>query len=76
MGLEYGHGGQRTRTHGDVGELVGTAVSVDGEEMAACGVDAGYDEVGTDVTLVAEQMLLEHGHDSGDARLAAGGEGV
>ena len=73
LGLEDRHGGQRTRTHSDVGELVGTAVGVDGEEMAACGVAAGYDQVGANVTLVAEQMLLEHGHDGGDTGLASGG---
>lgn len=47
-------------------------MSVDGEEVAACGVDTGYDQVGANVALVAEQMLLEHGHDGGDTRLASG----
>jgi hypothetical protein len=44
--------------------------------MCACGVNAGNDEVGADVTLVAEQVLLQHGHAGDDAWFAAGGEGV
>jgi hypothetical protein len=39
-------------------------------------VDARHDQVGADVALVAEQVLLEHGHAGDDAGLAAGGEGV
>jgi hypothetical protein len=49
---------------------------VDGKEVCAGGVDACNDEVGADVALVAEEMLLEHGHACYDAGLAAGGEGV
>lgn len=44
--------------------------------MAACWVHAGDDEVGADVSLIAEKVLLEHGHASDDAWLAASGEGV
>jgi hypothetical protein len=40
------------------------------------GVDAGDDEVGADVALVAEEVLFEEGHAGDDAGLAAGGEGV
>lgn len=76
MSFEDGHGGQRTGAHGDVWKLVGTAVSVDSEEVAACGVDTSYNEVGANVALVTEQMLLKHGHDGGDARLASGRQGV
>ena len=46
------------------------------EEVRAGRVAAGDDEVGADVALVAEEVLLEHGHDGGDARLAAGAERV
>lgn len=74
--LEDGHGGQRTRAHGHVGQLVGGAVGVDGEEMGACRVDAGNDKVGANVALVAEEVLLEHGHARDDAWFAACGEGV
>jgi hypothetical protein len=49
---------------------------VDGEEMRAGGVNTRNDEVGANVALVAEQMLLQHGHAGDDAGLAAGGEGV
>jgi len=49
---------------------------VHGEEVGACGVAAGDDEVGADVALVAEEVLLEHGHAGDDAGGAAGGEGV
>jgi len=76
LGLEDGHGGQRARAHGHVGQLVGGAVGVDGEQVGAGGVDAGDDQVGADVALVAEQVLLEHGHAGDDAGLAAGGQGV
>lgn len=51
-------------------------MGVDGEEVAASRVAAGDDEVGADVTLVAEEVLLEHCHDGDDARAATGGEGV
>jgi hypothetical protein len=74
--LEDGHGGQRAGAHGHVGQLVGGAVGVDGEEVGARGVDARDDQVGADVALVAEQVLLQHGHGGHDARLAAGAEGV
>ena len=49
---------------------------VHGEEVGACGVAAGDDEVGADVALVAEEVLLEHGHAGDDTGFAAGGEGV
>ena len=44
--------------------------------MGACGVATGNDEVGSNVTLIAEEMLLEHGHAGNDAGFAAGGKGV
>lgn len=44
--------------------------------MGAGRVAACHDKVGADVALVAEEVLLQHGHDGGHARLAAGGEGV
>jgi hypothetical protein len=74
--LEDGHGSQRARAHGHVRQLIGGAVGVDGEEVCARGVDAGDDKVCADVALVAEEVLLEHGHACDDAGLAAGGEGV
>lgn len=58
LGLEDGHGGQRTGPHGHVGQLVGAAVGVDGKEVGAGGINAGDDQVGADVALVLEQMLL------------------
>jgi len=51
-------------------------VGVDSEEVRAGGVAAADDEVGADVALVAEEMLLEHGHAGDDAGFAVGGEGV
>ena len=47
-----------------------------GEEVGACGIDTRDDEVGADVALVPEQVLLKHGHAGDDTRFAAGGEGV
>jgi hypothetical protein len=49
---------------------------LDGEEADAGRVNAGHDEVGADVSLVAEQMLFEHGHARHDAGIAACGERV
>lgn len=74
--FEYGHGGQGSAAHGYVGQLVGAAVGVHGEQAHACGVDAGNDQVCADVALVSEEMLLQHGHACDDAWLSAGGEGV
>ena len=51
-------------------------MGVDGEEMCAGRVDASNDEVCANVALVAEQVLLEHGHAGDNAGLAAGGEGM
>lgn len=49
---------------------------MDGEQVGACWIATGYDQVGTNVALIAEEMLLEHGHAGYDAWFAAGGEGV
>lgn len=49
---------------------------MDCEEVGAGRVAAGDYEVCADVALVAEEVLLEHGHDCDDARFAAGGERV
>lgn len=35
-----------------------------------------HHEIRADVALVAEEVLLQHGHDGDDAGFAAGGEGV
>lgn len=74
--LEHRHGSERARPHGNIGQFVGRAVSVHGKEVGTGGVYAGNDEVGTDVALVPEEMLLEHGHAGDDAGFAAGGEGM
>lgn len=74
--LEDAHGGQGAGAHGDVGELVGAAVGVHGEEVGAGRVDAGHDQVGADVALVAEEVLLEQRHARHDAGLAARRERV
>lgn len=74
--LKDGHGRQRTAAHGHVRKLVRTAVGMNGEEADACGVDTSDDEIGADVTLVSEKMLLEHRHTRHDSRFSAGGERV
>lgn len=51
-------------------------MGVDGEEVGARGVDPRDDEVGADVALIAEEVLLEHGHAGDDAGLASRGHGV
>ena len=74
--LKHRHGRQTTTAHGDVGQLIRGAVGVDGEEVSTGGIYTRDDEVGTDVSLVAEQVLLEEGHAGDDAGFATGGEGV
>jgi hypothetical protein len=76
LSLEDAHGSQTSGTHGNVWELVRRTVCVDCEEVCSGGVASCHHEICANVTLVAEQMLFEHGHDSDDARLAASGEGV
>ena len=49
---------------------------MDSEEADTCGVNARNDEVGTDVSLVAEEVLFEHCHAGDDAGLAACGKRV
>lgn len=51
-------------------------MGVDGEEVGAGWVDTGNDEVGANVALVAEQVLLQHRHAGDDAGLATRREGV
>lgn len=51
-------------------------MSVNSEEVCAGRIAARDDEVCADVSLVAEEVLLEHSHACCDARLAACGEGV
>ena len=76
LGLEDGHGGEGAGAHGHVRELVGGAVGVNGEEADARGIDAGNDEIGANMALVAEEVLLQHGHDGDDAWGPASGQGV
>lgn len=49
---------------------------MDSEEVYACWVNAGNDEVGSEVTLVPEKVLFEKGHAGYNAGFAAGGERV
>ena len=56
--LEDGHGRETAGSHGYVGEFVGRAVGVHGEEADAGWVYAGDDKVGADVALVAEEVLF------------------
>lgn len=74
--LEHGHRRQRTAAHGHVGELVRAAMRVHGEEAHTGGVHAGHDEVGADVALVSEEVLLQHRHHGDDAGFPARREGV
>lgn len=51
-------------------------MGVNSEEPNAGRINTSHDKVCTNVSLVSEEMLLEHSHACYDARLAAGGEGV
>jgi hypothetical protein len=51
-------------------------MGVHGEEMRAGGIASSDDEVSADVTLVAEEVLLEECHYGHNAWFTAGGEGV
>jgi len=51
-------------------------MGVDGKEVGASGITASDDEIGTNVALVSEEVLLEHSHAGNDARFAARGQGV
>jgi hypothetical protein len=50
--FEDRHGGHTSTAHGDIWELVGGSVCVDGEEMCASRVDPAENEVSTDLSLV------------------------
>lgn len=41
------------------------------EKMCARGIDARDDEIGANVSLISEKVLLEHCHASGDAGWSA-----
>lgn len=51
-------------------------MGVDGKEMCAGGIASSNDEVCANMTLVSEEVLLEHSHAGDNARLAACGKGV
>ena len=46
------------------------------EKVCTGGIASCHDEVCADVSLVAEEVLFEHGHYGDHTRFAAGGEGV
>jgi len=48
-------------------------MGMDCEEMCSRGVDTSDNEIGTNVTLILEEVLLEQGHASDDSGLAACG---
>lgn len=72
--LEDRHGCERTTSHGDIWKFVSTAVCMDSKQSNTSGVNSSYNEVCANVSLVPEQMLLEHGHACNDSRFAAGGK--
>lgn len=74
--LENAHRRQGSGTHRHVWQLIRATVRVDGEEMCAYWVTPCHHEVRTDVPLVPEEVLLQHGHAGSHAGLAAGGERV
>ena len=51
-------------------------MGVDGEQADARGVDTGNHQVRADVSLVSEEVLLQHGHAGDDSRVPARREGV
>jgi len=51
-------------------------VRVNCEEVCSGRVASCHHKICANVTLVAEQVLFEHGHDGDNARFATSGEGV
>lgn len=47
-----------------------------GEQSNARRINPSYNEICSDVSLISEEMLLEHGHAGNNSWFAAGGEGV
>jgi len=74
--LKDSHGCETPTTHGDVGELVRASVRSDSEQMRTSDIHATKDECGTNMALVSEEHLFEHGHGGYHPGLPAGREGV
>jgi hypothetical protein len=47
-----------------------------GEEMTASPIDSTDNEIGTNVTLVLEEVLFEHGHGRHNLRVSTGRKGM
>ena len=69
--LEHGHRCQRSRSHGHVRKLVCRTVCVHSVQSSAGRVNTSHHEVRSDVALVAEEVLLEHGHAGNDTGVTA-----
>jgi hypothetical protein len=74
--LENCHGSQRTTSHRNVWQSIGTAVRVDGVEARPGDIDTAENKSGADVALVAEQIALEHGHGRSNTSFAVGGHAM
>ena len=74
--LEDRHRRERPGTHGGEGQGIAAAVRVNAEEVRAVDVHAAEHQRGAHVTLVLEQVRLEHGERGDDAGFALGGQPV
>ena len=54
------HGSQGPRPHGDVGQFVGGAVSMNSVEIWSSNIHTSQDKVGSNVALIGKEMLLQH----------------
>jgi len=68
--LKDGHGCEASLSHRHIGQLVRRTVRMDRKELWTGSIYTPEDECGTDLSLVFEEMLLEHRHRCDDAWLA------
>ena len=74
--LENGHGSHTSTSHSDIRQLVRRTMRSYGEEMTTSLVDSTNDQIGTNMTLVLEEVLFEHGHGRHDLGFSAGRKGM
>lgn len=67
--LKGGHCSKGSGAHGDIGQLVCGAVSMNCVEVGSGAVHSSHDKIRSNVALVLEQVLLQHPQSSHHTRL-------